>query len=135
MGQNYLYNDKTHKKIPLPVIDSSDMTYVIVRKDILLPPVGVVCIDEAHDLDDAMVRPPRRPTSQPTTPNTMSRTRFPWNQPGDAVPHAHRRGYAAARGGRSRAVALRLARLASRGLPRAHGERKGLHRAGTQLES
>ena len=50
LGQSFLYNERTHKKIPLPVLDNADMTWLIVRLNIRLP-----CIDEAHDLDDTMV--------------------------------------------------------------------------------
>ena len=54
-GHTFLYNHSTNKKIPLPVIDSTDMVYVVVRKELEFPFTARVLVDEAHDIDDLQI--------------------------------------------------------------------------------
>ena len=55
MGCKFLFNETTHKKIPLPIIDSIDMVYLAARLKLAFLPKGAVLVDEAHDLDDIQI--------------------------------------------------------------------------------
>lgn len=55
MGHKYLFKEATRKKIPLPIIDSTDMLYIAVRLQLDFAKKGAVLVDEAHDLDDLQV--------------------------------------------------------------------------------
>ena len=78
MGRDFLYNEKSNKKIYLPVWDSPDMTYLAARLEIKFEHKQVVLGDESHDLDDPQVAPlvalahpdsPRSPTLPPPSTN------------------------------------------------------------------
>ena len=57
LGRDFLFNEKSNKKVFLPVWDSSDMTYLAARLKIKFAHKQVVLGDESHDLDDPQVAP------------------------------------------------------------------------------